>query len=79
MTSLLDQDVLDKLDNEDEEFSRDELLELQNKLAEEQEGLIAERGNLNRLAATITDQMYSECQVKINQGEPFFVKLNSVF
>ena len=26
------------------------------------QGLIAERGQLDRLAATITDQMYNECQ-----------------
>ena len=55
-------DLLAKLDNEEEEFSREELIQLQNQLAEEQEGLIAERGQLDRLAASITDQMYSECQ-----------------
>ena len=59
---LFDQETMDKLDNEEEEFSRDELMELQNRLAEEQEGLIAERGQLDRLAASITDQMYAECQ-----------------
>ena len=58
----IDEEILEKLDKEGEEFSRDELLELQNKLAQEQEGLIAERGQLDRLAATITDQMYNECQ-----------------
>ena len=60
---IFDKDLMAKLDNEEaEEFSRDELIELQNKLAEEQEGLIAERGQLDRLAASITDQMYAECQ-----------------
>ena len=61
--NIFDQNLMAKLDNEEaEEFSRDELIELQNKLAEEQEGLIAERGQLDRLAASITDQMYAECQ-----------------
>ena len=60
--SSLNETILEKLDTEGEEFSRNELLELQNKLAEEHEGLIAERGQLDRLAATITDQMYAECQ-----------------
>ena len=55
-------ETLAKLDTEGEEFSRDELIKLQNKLAQEQEGLIAERGQLDRLAASITDQMYNECQ-----------------
>lgn len=58
----IDHSILSKLDQEGEEFSQDELLELQNKLAKEQQGLIAERGQLERLSATITDQMYAECQ-----------------
>ena len=53
---------IEKLDTEGEEFSKEELLELQAKLAEEQKGLIAEKGQLDRLAASITDQMYAECQ-----------------
>ena len=71
---LFDQETMDKLDNEEEEFSRDELMELQNRLAEEQEGLIAERGQLDRLAASITDQMYAECQELLQMfGIPWIV------
>lgn len=62
-STIPSEEILEKLNTEGgEEFSRDELLELQEKLAQEQEGLIAQRGQLDRLAATITDQMYCECQ-----------------
>ena len=39
-----------------------ELLALQARLAEEGDSLVAELGKSNRLAASITDQMYQECQ-----------------
>ena len=35
---------------------------MQENLAKEQESLIAERGKEERLAASISDQMYAECQ-----------------
>lgn len=55
-------EILEKCDKEGEEFDREELMQLQQQLAEEQQGLIAERGQLDRLAASVTDQMYGECQ-----------------
>ena len=42
-----------------------ELLELQQKLAAEQNTLVAELGKADRLSNSITDQMYADCQVGI--------------
>ena len=39
-----------------------DLLELQEKLAAEQNSLVAEMGKANRLSDSITDQMYADCQ-----------------
>ena len=36
----MNDEFMEKLDQEGEEFSKDELIELQNKLADEQKGLI---------------------------------------
>merc|ERR1719237_280348 len=43
-------------------LSEDELVALQRRLAEEQSSLVAERGKAERVAASLTDQMYAECQ-----------------
>ena len=43
-------------------LSEDELVALQRRLAEEQSTLVAERGKAERVAASLTDQMYGECQ-----------------
>ena len=40
-----------------------ELLALQERLAAEQNSLVAELGKANRLSNSITDQMYADCQV----------------
>ena len=40
-----------------------ELLQLQQKLAAEQNTLVAELGKADRLSNSITDQMYADCQV----------------
>ena len=39
----MNDEFMEKLDQEGEEFSKDELIELQNKLADEQKGLIGKR------------------------------------
>ena len=38
------------------------LFALQQKLAEEQQSMVAEQKKVERFAATLTDQMYQECQ-----------------
>merc|ERR1712212_766359 len=43
-------------------LAEDELVALQCRLAEEQSSLVAERGKAERVAASLTDQMYAECQ-----------------
>ena len=43
-------------------LSENELVALQCRLAEEQSSLVAERGKAERVAASLTDQMYAECQ-----------------
>ena len=42
-------------------LSEQELLSLQQRLAREQESLVAERGKAERVAASLTDQMYQVC------------------
>ena len=57
--------AIEKLETDAEEpeaLTEAELIALQEKLANEQETLIAERGKEERLAASIGDQMYAECQ-----------------
>ena len=58
----------DDIDDNDE-TARDvledqELLALQERLAAEQNSLVAELGKANRLSNSITDQMYADCQVR---------------
>ena len=55
--------------NDNDETARDvledqELLALQERLAAEQNSLVAELGKANRLSNSITDQMYADCQVR---------------
>ena len=65
----LDVEILRKLENDpgedgDEEglLSRGELERIQAELAREQNQLVAERGKQERLAASVSDQMYADCQ-----------------
>ena len=74
----LDQSTYDKLKN-DEETSTDvltenELINLQQKLAQEQQMMVAQQKKAERFAATITDQMYQECQELLQLfGVPWIV------
>jgi hypothetical protein len=43
-----------------------ELYAIQAELAKENQCLVAEMGKADRVAHTITDQMYAECQVYFN-------------
>lgn len=75
----LDQSTYDKLKNDDEETSTDvltenELINLQQKLAQEQQMMVAQQKKAERFAATITDQMYQECQELLQLfGVPWIV------
>lgn len=57
-------EIIEKLDDESEEavLTEHELRTLQEKLAREQNALIAERAKQERMANSITDQMYADCQ-----------------
>ena len=48
--------------NKEDALTETELFALQQKLAEEQQSMVAEQKKVERFAATLTDQMYQECQ-----------------
>ena len=49
--------------SQEEGLQTEDLLQLQEQLAAEQNTLVAEMGKANRLSNSITDQMYADCQV----------------
>ena len=65
---LIEKATYDKLnyDNDEtqaqNELTEKELFTLQQKLAQEQQLMVAEQKKVERFAATLTDQMYQECQ-----------------
>ena len=48
--------------DESDELTEGELFDLQDRLANEHDTLVAERSKAARLASSITDSMYQECQ-----------------
>ena len=61
--------AVEKLNHDEDEdadnnsaLTEAELIALQERLAKEQDALIAERGREERLAASMSDQMYADCQ-----------------
>ncbi|XP_059081318.1 DNA excision repair protein ERCC-5 homolog isoform X2 [Tigriopus californicus] len=77
----LDQSILKKIEaseddakNPDNVLTEDELRQIQDQLAQDQNQLIAQRGKQDRLAASVTDQMYADCQELIQLfGLPWIV------
>lgn len=58
----------------DAEITEDELYAIQARLAKEQESLVAERAKAERIASSLTDQMYMECQELLQMfGVPWIV------
>ena len=74
----LDQSIYEKLANDEdapsEILTENELIDLQQKLAKEQQMIVAQQKKAERFAATITDQMYQECQQLLQLfGVPWIV------
>ena len=73
----LDQSILIKLDNTEDEadvLTESELRAIQERLARDTSALIAERGKHDRIAATVSDQMYEDCQELLQMfGIPWVV------
>ena len=57
-----DNDATEAAEEEGDALTEAELMALQERLSKEQETLIAERGKEERLAASMSDQMYADCQ-----------------
>merc|ERR1719319_1352440 len=56
------------------EMTEDELYSIQARLAKEQESLVAERAKAERVAGSLTEQMYMECQELLQMfGVPWIV------
>ena len=55
-------DITINLVDESDELTEGELFDLQDRLAKEHDTLVAERSKAARLASSITDSMYQECQ-----------------
>lgn len=73
----LDQSILIKLDNTEDDadvLTESELRAIQERLARDTSALIAERGKHERIAATVSDQMYADCQELLQMfGIPWVV------
>ena len=74
----LDQSIYEKLANDEDApsdiLTENELIDLQQKLAREQQMIVAQQKKAERFAATITDQMYQECQQLLQLfGVPWIV------
>ena len=73
----LDESIANKLDNTEEDadvLTEDELRAIQERLARDTSALIAERGKHDRVAATVSDQMYADCQELLQMfGIPWVV------
>ena len=61
---MMNDDIEDNNETARDVLEDQELLALQERLAAEQNSLVAELGKANRLSNSITDQMYADCQVR---------------
>ena len=61
---MMNDDIEDNDETARDVLEDQELLALQERLAAEQNSLVAELGKANRLSNSITDQMYADCQVR---------------
>merc|ERR1719394_628241 len=59
---MMNDDIEDNNETVRDVLEDQELLALQERLAAEQNSLVAELGKANRLSNSITDQMYADCQ-----------------
>ena len=73
----VDQSIVTKLDNTEGDadvLTEGELRAIQERLARDTSALIAERGKHDRIAATVSDQMYADCQELLQMfGIPWVV------
>eukprot|EP00095_Tigriopus_kingsejongensis_P003704 maker-scaffold382_size189932-snap-gene-0.25 protein:Tk03704 transcript:maker-scaffold382_size189932-snap-gene-0.25-mRNA-1 annotation:"dna repair protein complementing xp-g cells-like protein" len=75
----LDESIARKMELQDQEnpenlLTKEELQQIQEQLAQDQNQLIAERGKQERMAASISDQMYADCQDLLQMfGLPWIV------